>query len=284
MLTALAAASSPLVVMLVALAVFAVRVHRRGMPATPGASRGPTAIATPFLTRYILWLIGPFEVALARMRATPQAVTVGSLALCAGAGVATAFGAWIVAGWLYVAAGLADVLDGRMARLQGTAGPRGAFLDSVSDRWGELMVLGACALSLGAPWMQAAAILALGASQMVSYTRARGEGLGIALAGGTMQRAERMILTSLGLLVGGVFASVRPDVGEAVLGGTLGVIALASTVTAVERLRMGLRALAPPGAASPAAKVPGVATLETARRERAARPPRRITHQPGAQH
>ena len=233
MLTALLGATAPFVFLLVALAVFTVLGAVRGTPATPASSRQPSAIATPHLTRFIQWLLTPADALLARLDARPGHVTVASFVLCAGAAAAIGTGAWILGGWLYVAAGLADTLDGRLARRLGTASPRGAFLDSVADRWGDLLVHGACAVSLTASWAVAAAVLALGASQMVSYTRARGEGLGIALTDGTMQRAERIILTSLGLLAGGV-------AGEIVLGVALAAVAVGATVTAWGRLRDGL--------------------------------------------
>lgn len=95
-----------------------------------------------------------------------------------------------------VAASIPDVLDGAVAKATGTAGPRGAFFDSVVDRVTDALVLG------GAAWyftgtdeprtaLLPLAVLAL--SMLVSYERARAEGLGFDARGGLMERAERLV-------------------------------------------------------------------------------------------
>ena len=94
-----------------------------------------------------------------------------------------------------------DMLDGRIARASGRQSAAGALYDSVADRWAEAFVFTGLAWYLRAsPWMLAS--LGAGfASMMVSYTRARGEGLGLSLRGGVMQRAERIILVAVGMLI-----------------------------------------------------------------------------------
>src|SRR4029077_18703874 len=100
-----------------------------------------------------------------------------------------------------------DVLDGRLARAMNRQSRAGAFLDSVTDRWGELFVFTGFAWFLrGSVWLLAVMLAVIG-SVMVSYTRARGESLGIVLDGGNMQRAERIALVSLGTLVTAYFHS-----------------------------------------------------------------------------
>src|SRR5689334_11393904 len=93
----------------------------------------------PFMAGYLVWLIGPVERVLVG-RVSPMVVTLSSIALCAATGIAAATGhlAWAV--WLYVVAGIFDVLDGRLARLVGKETSVGALVDSVADRWGELFV------------------------------------------------------------------------------------------------------------------------------------------------
>ena len=92
--------------------------------------------------------------------------------------------------------------------------PAGALFDSVSDRWGELFVFAGYVWFLhDSPWLLAV-MAAIGGSMMVSYTRARAEGLGVELAGGVMQRAERIVLVAGGTLIaawyGGDLDTLRP--------------------------------------------------------------------------
>jgi CDP-diacylglycerol---glycerol-3-phosphate 3-phosphatidyltransferase len=122
----------------------------------------------------------------------------------------------------------------------------GALFDSVSDRWGELVVFAGYTWYLReSPWMLAV-IAAIGASTMVSYTRARAEGLGVELSGGMMQRAERIVLVSGGALVAAWYAA-DPEAASAapvIIGATMLVCAVTSTATALSRWVMAYRELA----------------------------------------
>jgi phosphatidylglycerophosphate synthase len=150
-----------------------------------------------------------------------------------------------MAGWLYVAAGVLDVLDGRLARATNQQSKAGAFLDSVTDRWGELLVFAGCAWFLRDMVWLLAALAAMIGSVMVSYTRARGEGLGIRLSGGVMQRCGRMILVATGTLIAAWF---HPAVdlgrnGSAVMGTALLLCGVGSIGTAISRWVRGYRLL-----------------------------------------
>ena len=106
--------------------------------------------------------------------------------------------------------GLTDVLDGAVAKSGGTAGPRGAFFDSVCDRVSDGVVLG------GAAWYYAGrdpqlAVLAFAVamlSLLVSYERSRAESLGFNGKGGLMERAERMVVLGVGLTFGYLTAAL----------------------------------------------------------------------------
>ncbi len=91
-----------------------------------------------------------------------------------------------------------DMLDGSVARLSGRTSVFGAFLDSTFDRLAEALILGAIGVTLaedGDAWAVALTFLALTGSFLVSYTRARAEGLGIdSNKGGLMSRPERLVL------------------------------------------------------------------------------------------
>ena len=200
----------------------------------------------PFLAGYAAWLLGPVERRLMG-RVSPTTITVLSLALCAAAGLVVAFGSLFAGAWLYGAAGILDILDGRLARLGQRESSAGALFDSVSDRWGELAVLSGYAwYAHGSPWLLAV-MSAIAGSMMVSYTRARAEGLGAAASGGIMQRAERIVLVSLGSLIGAWFAAAPEVAGIAltVVGVTMAACGVASIATALRRWVVATRSLAP---------------------------------------
>ncbi len=119
------------------------------------------------------------------------------------AGLAAAQGWLLLAAILLAASAIPDVLDGAVAKASGTSSPRGAFFDSVSDRVSDSFVLGGVAWHLASTADPHAAVLpfaVLGASNLVSYERARAESLGFTARGGLMERAERMLLLGLGLI------------------------------------------------------------------------------------
>ena len=106
---------------------------------------------------------------------------------------------WAVLG--LIASGFVDLLDGAVARRSGQASPRGAFFDSVTDRVSDAVVLGGVAWYLAgeSPYLSMLAFAAAALSMLVSYERARAEGLGYDAKGGLMERAERMVLLGFGL-------------------------------------------------------------------------------------
>lgn len=138
---------------------------------------------------------------------TADQLTVLGLVLSAACAVAIGNG-WLFVGWcLLAASAVPDVLDGAVAKASGTASPRGAFFDSVVDRVSDTLVLGGLAWYLSANFGARTALLPLailGASNLVSYERARAESLGFTARGGLMERAERMIVIGLGLLFSAV--------------------------------------------------------------------------------
>ncbi len=111
------------------------------------------------------------------------------------------------AGGLILFAGLFDMLDGQVARLGNMKSKFGALYDSVLDRYSELiMFLGICYYLVGHHyfWSSIFAFIALIGSMMVSYIRARAEGLGIESKGGLMQRPERVVAIGLCAVLCGV--------------------------------------------------------------------------------
>ena len=112
------------------------------------------------------------------------------------------------AGSVILFAGLFDMLDGQVARMGKMTSRYGALFDSVLDRYSELIVLfGICYYLIFQGYFISSmfGFIALIGSMMVSYVRARAEGLGIECKGGFMQRPERVILISAGAILCGVF-------------------------------------------------------------------------------
>ncbi len=157
---------------------------------------------------------------------TPNHITFLGLLGNIGAAVLIGFGHIQWAGLLAVLMAPLDAVDGAMARLRGVSSKFGAFFDSVIDRYDEIVLLGGLLVwfyfqqnFLGVILSFLAAIGAM----LVSYTRARAEGLGIFTKVGIMTRIERAIVLILGLLIGKPIWSV-------------GIIAVFANITAIQRI------------------------------------------------
>lgn len=151
-----------------------------------------------FLVHWFMWLLGPVERASLRMGLTPDFFNFAGLALGALSGVLIATGRLELGGWAIALGGVADIMDGRIARARSLVSPYGTFIDSTLDRFVEVFALlgFVCFLSPfpAGPLLAAAA---MAGSLLVSYTRARGESLGVTCKEGLMQRAERLVLLFL---------------------------------------------------------------------------------------
>jgi CDP-diacylglycerol--glycerol-3-phosphate 3-phosphatidyltransferase len=177
---------------------------------------------------------------LGRLGLTPNALTIIGSLLTASVGLLVAQG-WFVAAavclWLFSAT---DTLDGALARATNRVSRFGAFLDSVCDRYAEAAVFFGLVwyyVASANPLGVALAYLALVGSLMVSYARARAEGIGLQAAEvGWFQRPERIIALGLGLLL----AAFVPLALELVLA----LLALLTTVTVIQRVRHVARASA----------------------------------------
>ena len=162
-------------------------------------------------------VINPVVRVLIRMGLTPNMVTTIGLVLNIGVAIIFISGAeegrrgdlsyvgW--AGGLILFAGLFDMLDGQVARLGNMSSPFGALYDSVLDRYSELILfLGICYYLVAHHYFMSSlfAFIGLIGSMMVSYTRARAEGLGIECKDGLMQRPERVIIIGVSALACGI--------------------------------------------------------------------------------
>lgn len=183
-------------------------------------------------------LVGPIARSLIRAGVHPNTITTVGTLVIVSAGVAFGVGAVRLAGFLLLLSGLFDILDGQVARQGGRATTFGAFYDSTLDRVGESALFTGIAVYFlrggiaAARLMPAvlAAILALAASMLVSYTRARAEGLGLDCRVGIAARAERIVVMGFPLLVFG------PGEGGWLLFAIVCVLAVATGVTVVQRI------------------------------------------------
>jgi CDP-diacylglycerol--glycerol-3-phosphate 3-phosphatidyltransferase len=162
------------------------------------AERG-TFVLGSFVRSWFYWFVRPIERAALAAHFSPTAFNLLGVALGVGAGVAFAMGNLVLGGWGVLLGGIADVLDGRMARALGVAGPRGAFLDSTLDRFAEVGAFVGLAVYFQASTSATVVVASgLGGSLLVSYARARGECVGVVCKVGVMQRAERLLAIGLG--------------------------------------------------------------------------------------
>ena len=136
-------------------------------------------------------------------RLTPNAISLTGLALNVVAAVLVFQDEYFLGGVAFIVGSVMDTLDGRYSRMSGKGTAFGAFLDSTLDRVSEGIVLSAVAAQFaeaGDDFAVAATVIAVLASVMVSYTRARAEALGVKGDVGIAPRAIRVIILSIGLL------------------------------------------------------------------------------------
>lgn len=202
-----------------------------------------------YLQQLIYKIINPVVKGLIKMGVTPNVITTTGLVLNIVAAVLFIYAGYLareesffyvgLGGGVVLFAGLFDMLDGRVARMGNKVSRFGAFYDSVLDRYSELFTLFGLFFFLVLQGYVAWAIVAFVAligSIMVSYVRARAEGLGLECKVGLMQRPERVVLTSLGALFCGIFGDCTAFDPILILALPLALIALLANVTAFVRV------------------------------------------------
>jgi CDP-diacylglycerol--glycerol-3-phosphate 3-phosphatidyltransferase len=179
-------------------------VGGRGVSSQPAAAPGP-----PKRERRVLVPLASPERRenvrnrLIESRLTPNAISLTGLALNVLAAALVWQRLYFVGGVAFIVGSIMDTLDGRYSRMSGKGTPFGAFLDSTLDRCEEGIVLTAVAVSFARGHDElavAAVVVAVLASLMVSYTRARAEALGVACTVGIANRPVRVVILSVGLV------------------------------------------------------------------------------------
>ena len=182
-------------------------------------------------------IIDPVVDWMVRRRVHPNLLTTLGFVSVVGAGYLYHLDHVRWAGALVLLGGTWDIFDGQVARVSGLASKFGSFYDSTLDRISEIVVfLGLLSLynsyarEWADVWMVYVIFMAMGGSIMVSYTRARAEGLGLDCKVGLMQRPERVVLLGLGSLAFGLMWS------GLVLRGVIIVVAVLTNITAIQRI------------------------------------------------
>ena len=184
------------------------------------------------------YLEQPVASVLAKMGLTPNIVTLLGLAGAGAGAYLISIGILWAGGIVLLASGIFDLFDGALARLTGRTSKFGALLDSVVDRVSEAVILLGLLvfyIRLSSTEGLVLVYLALAGSIMVSYLRARAEGLGIECSVGVMTRPERVVTLGVGLIIGHWWPTVVLVV--------LGVIAGLTFLTTVQRLIHAWRSL-----------------------------------------
>jgi CDP-diacylglycerol--glycerol-3-phosphate 3-phosphatidyltransferase len=222
-----------------------------GVAAARGAAEGGPTGFKDRARRLAHAVLHPVVTGLARAGVLPDHLTIAGCLISAGAALAFFEGGFRIGAGLLVVSGVCDILDGELARARGVSSTFGAFLDSTLDRLADALVLAGLAgfycvhllaltmdpgqvlaeVSRGMEprtWvvLTLTAVLALIGSFLVSYTRARAEGLGLECKVGWFERPERIVL----LIVAGLFG-VGP-----VMPGALLVLTVLSFTTAAQRV------------------------------------------------
>lgn len=181
---------------------------------------------TDYLRFWFKWVLDPLGGFFNRLGLTPNMMTMLGL-------IGNSFGAYYLARGEMLTGGILvllmtpiDALDGTMARLRGESSDFGAFVDSVTDRYSELIIYGGLLyhfLSLGDPLGGLLVFGAAAGSVLVSYVKARAEGLGYEAKVGLLTRVERYLVLAPALVFDQLFIG-------------LGIIALFANITALQRV------------------------------------------------
>ena len=181
-------------------------------------------------------VLKPIARGLIRLHVTADALTIIGTLIMALAGVMAAGGNLIASALLMLVSAPLDALDGTVARMSGVKSKFGAFLDSTSDRYADGFVLGGIliyGLILRNDWIVVLAFVSLWGSLLISYTRARAEGLNVECKVGLLTRMERFVL----LIAMLVFNQVLPG---------LVIFAILTHFTALQRIFYVWRAMRVP--------------------------------------
>ncbi|MCX7974957.1 MAG: CDP-alcohol phosphatidyltransferase family protein [Candidatus Aminicenantes bacterium] len=183
------------------------------------------------VAQFVLSVVNNLSLSLARQKANPNILSAIGLILGAVAGLFFALGQPLLAAFFVLLCGFFDILDGKVAENSGRRSLFGAIFDSSLDRYSEFFIYLGLAYYFRHHWSLWLIFFTILGSFMVSYARARAEGLGMRSHIGLMQRAERMILLIVGAIAGVIFDKLTISMVVVLL-----MITVASHITAWQRI------------------------------------------------
>ena len=220
-------------------------VTTMGQPVAERAARCPPNLGKAMLNKYarafFTRVLTPFAALLLRLGVSPDAVTlVGTAGVMAGALVFFPMGEFFWGTIVITMFVFSDLVDGNMARQAGISSRWGAFLDSTLDRVADGAIFAGFALwyagSGNDNMLCAVAIFCLASGQVVSYTKARGESIGLPVAvNGLVERAERLVISLVAAGLAGLHGFGVPGI-QVLLPIALWIVAVGSLVTLVQRV------------------------------------------------
>jgi CDP-diacylglycerol--glycerol-3-phosphate 3-phosphatidyltransferase len=202
-------------------------------PGTRDLRRGDSLLSTR-IKEAVRAALAPVVRLAVRLHITPNVVTVLGFGVVSVAALLVATGNLFAGAAVLTAGSLLDAVDGALARATGGGTPFGSFLDSTLDRAAEAVLYGALAAHFLATIDQPAApvllaLTALVGSFMVSYTRARAEGIGVSASNGLAPRTERLVLIVAGIALAGIGFEIG-------LIGAMAVVTILATATTIQRI------------------------------------------------
>lgn len=226
--------------LLISLIFYAMTGHSRNRSIHEAARRTASRFLSVYFKEWWVWVTDPIALMFVKMRMGPNVLTFIGFLLSIVAGILFAKGLFGYAGWAMIFGATFDLFDGRVARLSGRETRSGGYFDSVLDRFGEGVCFVGLAYYFRESWLLPVTIIGLIGSTMVSYTKARAEGMGVECKVGSMQRPERIvymgvasIFTPTATILLSTWWTNPPPV---LVIGALIIIALATNATAVYRM------------------------------------------------
>ncbi len=195
----------------------------------------------------------PIALFFGRLGLTPDGLTLIGFGITTVGAILLGLQLWLVGGLVVFVGGVFDMFDGTLARATGQVSKLGAFMDSVFDRWGEALVYVGLVAGLAASgwgWGPFLAAAAMASAFLVSYARAKSEGLGFSAgtgmaAVGVMPREIRLVILCGGLVLGALLGTTPPESyapwttpprGILVIYAALAIIAIGATITVIQRV------------------------------------------------
>jgi phosphatidylglycerophosphate synthase len=202
-------------------------------------ARGSSILVNSYLRSYFVWVVRPFWRLVLWSGASANTITLLGAALGLLSGVGVAYGHFALAGWLLLISGMLDAFDGRLARERGEVSAAGSAIDSVLDRYVDAAILIGLAWYFRGSWTLLPTLAALLGTSIVPYVRARGDGLGVEMKDGLMQRPERILYLGVPLVLSPLVETIwyppTPHPAHRLAAVAVTFLAIMSNVTAIGR-------------------------------------------------